>query len=94
MFMQSLAVQFSGKATVYHYIMSSGRELPEVAAGTRVVLPNGIKDGRLSLTIATVVEKSVPGFVHAEAKLPIVQLIDATNLMAVTEIVKAQEVVA
>jgi hypothetical protein len=94
MFMQSLAVQFTGRVPVYHYIMVSRCEQMPVEPGTRVVLPNGIKDGKLSLTIATVVEKSVPGFVHSEAKLPIVQLIDATNLNAVTEIVKAQEVTA
>lgn len=94
MFMQSLAVQFTGRAPIYHYVMVSRCEQLPVKAGTRVVLPNGIKDGKLSLTIATVVEESVPGVVHADAKLPIVQLIDMTNLDAVTAIVQAQEVAA
>lgn len=91
MYMQSLAVQFSGNKNVYHYLMVDQVQLPVIKAGTRVVVPGKIKDGKLSLSIATVCEDSNPAIVHDEAVLPLVQIIDPSNLANVTEIVRQQE---
>ena len=72
--MKSVGVQFSGKPAVYNYYVPEGLEGLEALVGTRVIVPNKLKDdGTLSLTIATVVE------VHDEAKgdatKPVIQVL-------------------
>jgi hypothetical protein len=83
----SLGVQFSGKTTVYNYFIPKKYACDadwKVQPGTRVVVPNSLKDDNtLSLTIATVVE------VHDEKKedatKPVVQVISPSWLKWATE---------
>jgi hypothetical protein len=73
---QSIGVQFSGKPTVYFYIIHPD---DKVTVGDRVVVPNSLKDdGSLSLTIATCVERHE--VCRPEAVKPMIMSIDNVHL--------------
>lgn len=79
----SVGVQFSGNARLYHYLITSvdwvaiSRAL-EAKQEVRVVTPGKVKDDRLSVSVATVVECSPK--VHADAVLPIVGVVNPIGL--------------
>lgn len=80
---QAVAVQFSGKATTYNYLVEA-TDGAMIAPGQRVVVPNKLKDdGTLAVSIATVVELHTT--VPADAELYIVQPLAPDRLYQATE---------
>lgn len=79
----SLEVQFSGNARTYHYLCTAGQWVQATQAceqkrELRAVVPGKIKDGRLSLSIVTVLS-ATPG-AHPDAVLPIVSLVPGEDI--------------
>jgi hypothetical protein len=84
MYMQGIKAQFSGNPKEYHYLTVNPEKPVDVKPGDRVVVINKLKDdGVPSLSIATVTALTSE---WPDGTMPVVDIINRTNLTNVTEI--------